>query len=71
MNRFLVVVVEKKTDAPQRCESDYYENDSAAHGQLPAENPTYNIKTEKADGTPVQTADNGNRQSDFIKYGLH
>ena len=66
-----VFFMKQQMDAPDSGNRHKHKNHTAARGELPAENPTYNIKTEKADGTPVQTAYNRNRQSDFIKYGLH
>ena len=59
--------MKQEMDAPERRKGNDYEYDSAAGSQLAAEDPADDIEPEKPDGTPVQPADDEDRQCDFIQ----
>ena len=64
----LGMAAEQERDAPERCKADKAVNNAAHDACLPAEQERDQIETEQADAAPVQTADDGERQCNFINH---
>lgn len=63
-----LVFLEEKRNTPKRGERDNDVDDSADYARRAAENPCHEVKAEKTDQTPVQTADEQYEQCDFIHH---
>ena len=63
----LVSVAEKKWNTPDSRKCNNCVDNSAEKRVLSAEDPSNNIKLEQANASPVDTADNGKKQCNFIK----
>lgn len=69
--RFLFAVdaltlAKQQGNAPKTCQTHQRVDNAAEDGILTAEQPSYQIKLENANQTPVQTADNGKNQCQSI-----
>ena len=62
----LLGISEKQRDAPNGSESDHRVNDSRPKGRLTAEDPSDKVKSEKSDASPVEAADNAQRQANSV-----
>ena len=51
-------VTEKKWNAPDPCDSNQSEDNSADSGALPSEGPGHEVEREDTNAAPVQSADN-------------
>lgn len=63
-------VLKEQIDAPKACQCHHHKDDPAHNRIHSAEKPTHQIKLEKANKPPIQAADNGQDQSDFIHNNL-
>lgn len=62
------VVSEKQGDTPYCRESNNCIDYTADNGGLTAEDPCYDVKTEKSDASPIKTADYRKRKCKLIKH---
>lgn len=66
MGNLIAVVTEKQRNAPEPCQRYHNVDDSGKNGTLTAAYPGYKVKGKQADGTPVESADDGDQQRNFI-----
>ena len=64
----LVAVPEEQRDAPDAGQPHQGIDDPAENGHLPAAEEGYDVEAENADAAPVQRADDGQRQGNFVPY---
>jgi hypothetical protein len=62
---------EKYRNAPKGAKTYQSENNACNHVGGSRENPGYNIKIEKSDASPVQTADDQNNKGNSVKHCLN
>lgn len=61
---------EKKRDAPQSGKRDYRVYDARKDCVRTAEYPCHDVKSEKSDASPVESADNGNNKGYPVNYHM-
>ena len=63
---FIVPVAEEQSQAPQGANAYQGVDDPGHDGGLSSANPGYQVEAEYADQSPVNAADNGQRQGDPV-----
>ena len=57
---------EEQRDTPQTCQTDQTVNQPGKQSHLAAQQERHQVQSEQGDGTPVQSADNGQSQCESV-----